>query len=95
MLNDWHVCDYKVVERSGLVRLQVLTVASMKMATFWDIAPCSCEVDGHFQRCVLPRYAPLKCRSSSTRLHGAVSQKAVIFRSGRIEGVVFILMELK
>jgi hypothetical protein len=24
-----------------LVRLQVLTAASMKMAVFWDVAPCS------------------------------------------------------
>jgi hypothetical protein len=33
-----------------LVRLQVLTEANMKMAVFWDVAPCSLvEIDWHFR----------------------------------------------
>jgi hypothetical protein len=35
------------------VRCQVLTAASMKMAVFWDVAPCSL-VEVMFQRYLLP-----------------------------------------
>jgi hypothetical protein len=61
----------------------------MKMAAFWDLAPCSLEVD----RCFRGAYclhqgddhpddggsAHLKHRSTSTRLHGTTYQKAAIF----------------
>jgi hypothetical protein len=47
--------------------IQVLTAASMKMAVFWDVAPCGLvEIDRSF-------------RDASSRLHGATSQKTVIF----------------
>jgi hypothetical protein len=39
----------------------------MKMKAFWNIAPCSLVEVG----------------STSTRLHGAMSQKAVIFVKGK------------
>jgi hypothetical protein len=42
----------------------------MKIIALWDIASCSL--------CSLVD-APLKRRSASTRLHGAISQKVVIF----------------
>jgi hypothetical protein len=57
----------------GVVRFQVLTTASMKMTALWDIASCRLvEADRR-------QDAPLKRRSASTRLHGAISHKAVIF----------------
>jgi hypothetical protein len=66
-----------------LMRFKVLTAVSMKMAVFWDVAPCSLvEVHRHFRGpCCLhnERDAPLKLRSPSTGLHGEISQKAVIF----------------
>jgi hypothetical protein len=34
----------------SFVRYQVLTVASMKMTVFWDVAPCgSMEIDQRFR----------------------------------------------
>jgi hypothetical protein len=56
---------------------------NLKLTAFCNIVPCSLEVDLCF-RCAtkLPwwrQYAPLKCQSTSLALHGAVSQKAVIF----------------
>jgi hypothetical protein len=58
----------------------------MKMTVFWDIWPCSIiEVDRRF-RCVYCLHQgerpddggkPLKRRSTYTRLHGAISQKAL------------------
>jgi hypothetical protein len=45
------------------------------MTAFWDTVLCS-PYDGG-------QYAPLKRRSTSTRLHGPTSQKAVIFIRSR------------
>jgi hypothetical protein len=68
-------------------------MVSMKITVFWDIAPCSL-VEGDWRlrgACCLHhqglhslpswwrQYTPLKRCSTSMRLHGAVSQKAVIF----------------
>jgi len=53
----------------GIVRFQVLTASSMKVAAFWDLI-------------MLWRwrhYVPPKRRTTSTRLHSAISQKAVTF----------------
>jgi hypothetical protein len=55
------------------MRFQVLTAASLKMAVFWDVAPCSL-VEGVSQQ------TPLKSRLTSSRLHGATTQKTAIFR---------------
>jgi hypothetical protein len=57
------------------------------MTVFWYIAPCSpVEIDRRFRgACCLHHQGsrtseePLKRRSISTRLHGAVYQKKVIF----------------
>jgi hypothetical protein len=56
------------------------------MTVFWDIAPRSLvEVDRRFKMCsvsiitAMRQYAPLKRQCTSTRLRGAISQKAVIF----------------
>jgi hypothetical protein len=54
----------------------------LKMTAFSDIALCSLvEVDRRFRGgyFIMSDNVPLKRRSASTRLHGAVSQKAVIF----------------
>jgi hypothetical protein len=64
---------------------QVLTAASTKMTAFWDTAACGLvEVDRRFRSayCLHHQsgygdsrpYASLKCRSTSPRLHGAISQ---------------------
>jgi hypothetical protein len=50
-----------------LVKFQVLTVVSMKMATFWVVAPCSL-VEAH-----------RRFRGASTRLYGATTQKTAVF----------------
>jgi hypothetical protein len=69
---------------SNVVRFHVLTVASVKMTAFWDIAPCSLvDVDRRFRGAYCLHHQsnphrPLKRRSTPTRLHGAISQKAVI-----------------
>jgi hypothetical protein len=61
----------------------VLTAASMKPIAFWDITPCSFfEVDRRF-RIRRPDDGGSTSETSvySTRLHGAISQKAVTFTS--------------
>jgi hypothetical protein len=70
------------------VRFQVLTVSSMNMTAFWDMAPCSLvEVARRFRGAFIAlmietvrTFETLKHRSISARLHGAMSQKAVIFK---------------
>jgi hypothetical protein len=62
---------------------------NLKMVVFWDVAPCSLvDIDRRFREvcCLyhgrsngLQGGASPKCRSISTRLHGAASQKRVIF----------------
>jgi hypothetical protein len=45
-----HVSYPKEGHIFGCLRFPVLTAASVKMATFWDIAPCNLvEVDGRFR----------------------------------------------
>jgi hypothetical protein len=65
----------------------------LKMTAFWDIVSCSLtEVGRHFTGvcclhqkalnslpCWWRQYVPLKCWPTSTRLHGAIFQKAVFF----------------
>jgi hypothetical protein len=51
----------------------------MKTTVFWDIAPCSLdETDRGFRGayCLHYQSAPLKRRSTSTTLHGAIFQTA-------------------
>jgi hypothetical protein len=76
-----------------LVRFQVLTVASIKMRAFWDIAQYSLvEVDWCFRGvyCLHHQgdewvfwwwreYVPDQYRSTSRRLHSVMVQKALIF----------------
>jgi hypothetical protein len=45
---------------------------NVKMLSFWDIALCSLVEIGW-------RFTPMKNPSTSTRLHGAVSQDAILF----------------
>jgi hypothetical protein len=45
----------------------------MKMRAFWDMASCSLIT------LTMEQYTPLKRRSAPTRLHGALSQKALFF----------------
>jgi hypothetical protein len=63
---------------------------SLKIAAFWDIAICSLvEVYRRFRGayCLCHQSdAPLKRRYTSTRLHSAISQKAVIL----LENVYYI-----
>jgi hypothetical protein len=71
------ICFLYRVVKSCLVRFQVLTVASMKIRAFWDIAPFSLVgVDRHFRGVYCLRY-----RATPTRLNSATSQKALIFKS--------------
>jgi hypothetical protein len=79
-----------------ILRFHVLTAASMKMRALWGIEPCSLGVGRRFRcaycllhqgdECSHPsswwwKYVPLERRSTPTRLHGAISQKALIFCS--------------
>jgi hypothetical protein len=54
-----------VIVTSGNMRFQVLTEASMKMAAFWDVAPCNLvkveETSVHSYETTL-RYIPKGCR---------------------------------
>jgi hypothetical protein len=58
----------------------------MKIRAFWDVAPCNLGVDRrlrgvyclHHQGNRPTQYAPLK-RRSTPRLHGAITQEALIF----------------
>jgi hypothetical protein len=62
------------------VRFQVLTAAATKMTALWDIVLCSLvEVDQRF-RGVYCLHRQRDHRQSSSRLYGAISQKAVIFK---------------
>jgi hypothetical protein len=61
---------------NAFVRFQVLTAASMKMAVFWVVAPCSLvDVYQRFRGpCCLHHQG-----MALTRLHGATTQKITIF----------------
>jgi hypothetical protein len=70
------------IKRFNSMRFQVLTAASMKMKSFWDIEQCSLVgVDRRFRSayCPIIRVITLKRRSTPTRLHSRISQKALIF----------------
>jgi hypothetical protein len=102
--NSWFstlpLCEMEVLRhlsgsRWGMVWVQVLTVASMKMAVFWAVAACSpIEVYRRFRGACRVHYqgdddAGIKhlwkvCKTS-TRLHGATYQKVVIFKMGTAE----------
>jgi hypothetical protein len=49
-----------------------------KVTSFWHITPCSL-VEADSLHWWWRQYAPLKRRSTSTRVHGAISQRVVIF----------------
>jgi hypothetical protein len=57
-------------------RFQVLTAVSMKTRAFWDVAPCSLEVDRRFTGVYCLHHQGNICLI----LHGATSQKALIFK---------------
>jgi hypothetical protein len=70
------------------VRFQLITAASMKIRTFWNVASCSLvglyrRLRGvyclHNQGDEWKQYAPPKRLSTPTIIHGATSQKALIF----------------
>jgi hypothetical protein len=49
----------------------------MKMIAFWNIAPCNLvEMDRRFRRAYCLHH---QGDESSTRLHGAICQRAIIF----------------
>jgi hypothetical protein len=59
----------QVKEASNCVRFQFLTAAVMKIRAFWDIVPCSLVgVDWRFRGAYCLHH------------HGAISQKALIFK---------------
>jgi hypothetical protein len=54
---------------------------SMKITTFWDIHVCSLiEVDQRFIALMMEAINTSELQSISVRLHGAIHQKAVIYR---------------
>jgi hypothetical protein len=56
-------------------------IMHMRITAPWHIAPCSlAEVDRRFRDAYYLHH-PLKRRSTPTRLHDAISQKAVISRT--------------
>jgi hypothetical protein len=59
-------------QERDIVRFQVLKAASMKMAVFWVVEPCSLV---EVYRCF---------RDASTRLYGATTQKTAIFMKGHV-----------
>jgi hypothetical protein len=69
----------------------------MKFKVFWDVAPCSHEVDRCFRDayCLHHRpddgrlYAPLEHQSTSTRLQGATSQKTLNFNTRYIHVLLY------
>jgi hypothetical protein len=77
---------FRYDQRGNIALLNWLTSA-LKLAAFWYLAPCTqIEVDRHFidaslsgRRCM--KYAPPKRRCTSTRLHGGISQKAIMLNS--------------
>jgi hypothetical protein len=60
-------------DSKSIVGFEVLMAVSTKMAVFWVVAPCSL-VEVYQQ-------GPLKRSSTSTRLHGAATQKTAILAS--------------
>jgi hypothetical protein len=72
--------NYKSVE------IQVLTTSNIKITALWDVAPCSfVEVDDVLEARTVSiiRAIALKRRYTS-RLYGAISQKAVIVHTNVI-----------
>jgi hypothetical protein len=65
------------------MRFEILTVTSMKMAVFWDVAPCSLiDIDRRFRGAYCHHHQGLI-------LHGATSQKTVIFITQMIKSDAF------
>jgi hypothetical protein len=48
------------------------------MTVFWDIAPCSLVEVDRLRTDGGKQYAPLKRRSTSTRIHDAISQRTAV-----------------
>jgi hypothetical protein len=75
----------RLVEYVAPIGERSLTV--LKIRAFWDVAPCNLGVDRSFRGAFClhhqgddpSQYAPLKRRSTPTTLHGATSQKDLIF----------------
>jgi hypothetical protein len=65
-----YVRNYSKMHKN--VTFRVLTVLIIKVTAFCDIPSCNVEADRM-------QYASLKRRSTTTRLHGRISQKAAIF----------------
>jgi hypothetical protein len=52
------------------VRIQILTAASLKLAAFWDIVPCSpVEVDGRFRGAYSITLKMNRARTSETSVY--------------------------
>jgi hypothetical protein len=68
-------------QSQNMVRFQFLTAASMKMTVFWDVEPYSLvDVYRSFRgRRVALMMEAVSTSETSTRLHGATSQKTAIF----------------
>jgi hypothetical protein len=100
------VSDFTI---SPVVGLEVLTAASMQMAVFWIVAPCSLvEVYQRFRgTCCLHhqgthsspwwwrQQVPLKRWYTSTRIHGATTQKTAIFISPAVWNIIFLVCSLR
>jgi hypothetical protein len=83
---DWRFSNFQTNVRMFyvLVKFQVLTAANMNITVFLNISSCSLvEIYRRFRGAFCFHHqddeSPLKHCSISIRLHGAVSQKTVIF----------------
>jgi hypothetical protein len=77
----------------GIVRFQVFTAASMKMAAFWDVAPCSLvEVYRRFRRACYPIIALLEAASTSeTSLNFYQTKWRYIPKDSQVQFEVFVV----
>jgi hypothetical protein len=73
----WIFCPVTLYLLRTLVRFQVLTAASVKLTVLWDMAPSSLiEADRRFRSAYCLHH---QHRFTCKRLHGDISQKAVVF----------------
>jgi hypothetical protein len=76
--------SYREMFQTKVFEIQLVTAASMNMAAFWDTPPCGLVyVDRRFRGayCIYHQGD----QSTSTRLHGAIFQKAAILKSFQLK----------
>jgi hypothetical protein len=71
-----------IMNKNNTVRFHVLTTACVKMAVMRNVVVCyKLASVSHVLTASIIRAMVLKSRTTSTRIHGAISQKTFLFKN--------------